>query len=429
MARHAGVYIIHTTKTQVPLNRVPMASVEFSHERASTRDLPTETFMFDYILNYGEALPTWIKPGTRIAVAARTNGRVLFLGRLEQPGVTPIRPGRARVRIRAVSDLNSWGNQTINKRVNTGKALVHTPAHFKTNIPASLNAIDPTQAAPTLELGPETITAEYVQSGSYWSEGVTMADLIKRAGNSFLQPYVGVKTGTWHSDIRTLNYTVTTGADPLIYPSESHTLDEGNVVLSGEWRLESSELVNTVDLGMFKGAVNIGDANPDARKASSIDYGFQRRVIASVNDIGTREIQVPTFWTGGQYFSGQNPEDALTQLQKEIAAPQYVTEQPIPSPTVITLADVAPATLAGMKAGAIVSMAQNHPYRGLGKRHIEATVLSVLAKPNVTNSKSDSWTADITIAAQPNMNGDGAAPYFKDAHFRWNDYPVNWYTI
>ena len=65
--------------------------------------------MFDYILNYGEALPTWIKPGTRIAVAARTNGRVLFLGRLEQPGVTPIRPGRARVRIRAVSDLNAWG--------------------------------------------------------------------------------------------------------------------------------------------------------------------------------------------------------------------------------------------------------------------------------------------------------------------------------
>ena len=34
MARHAGVYIIHTTTTQVPLNRIPMASVEFSHERA-----------------------------------------------------------------------------------------------------------------------------------------------------------------------------------------------------------------------------------------------------------------------------------------------------------------------------------------------------------------------------------------------------------
>ena len=122
-----------------------------------------------------------------------------------------------------------------------------------------------TRISLTLELGPETITAEYVQSGSYWSEGVTMADLIKRAGNSFLQPYVGVKAGTWYSDIRTLNYTVTTGADPLIYPSESHTLDEGNVGLSGEWRLESSELVNTVDLGVFKGAVNIWRSSTPTR--------------------------------------------------------------------------------------------------------------------------------------------------------------------
>ena len=422
MAGHAGVNIYHTETSVIPLNRIPMSSVEYAHERDSTRDIPRESFLFDYILNYGEQMPTWAKPGRRIGVVSRVNGRVLFLGRLEIPGITPIGRGRSRMRVRAVSDLDRWADRIINER-STG-ASMGTPSSNKSAFQSWLNGRDTAQTAPRLTSASTTITASTVaQSGVYWAEGATLRELIARFGYSNRQPFIGVKSPTWTSRIDTLYYTVTTGTTPLI-TSDTVPLSEGKVELSGEWRFDDREIVNQVDVGEFKTATNIN--TPESSK-SEITFGKHPRVVSSsVLEMGARSIEAPTYWTWAAWTSRQGWEDGWNQLAAEIADAAILTEVPPISPAEITLSDISPGQLGMLKAGCTLTMAGNHPYKAIGNRYLKATILTVKAKPNLTNRKTDSWTATLTVAAQPNRDGGGGLGSFEGHKFRWRDYTTDW---
>lgn len=422
MAKHAGVNIYHTETSVIPLNRIPFESVEFSHSRESTREIPSETFLFDYILNYGETLPSWARPGRRIGVVSRVNGGVMFLGRLEIPGITPIGRGRSRVRLRAVSDLDRWAERVINER-STGTTFA-APSSVKSAFQSWLNARDSATTAPRLTSASTTITATVAgQSGVYWGEGASMSELIKRFGYSNRQPFIGVKTPMWTSRIDTLYYTVTTGTTPLI-TSDTVSLSENNIEVSGEWRYNDSEIVNHVDVGEFSTAVNIG--TEDGKK-SAVDFGKHDRIVASsVLEMGARKVEAPTYWTSAAWSSSQGWEDMWAQLSAEIADAAVITEVPPISPMEITLNNVPPGTLAKLKAGCTVTMEGNHPYKAIGNSYLQATILTVKAKPNPTNRKTDSWTATLTVAAQPNRDGDGGLGSFEGHKFRWRDYTTDW---
>lgn len=419
--------VIDTSRSgqRVDLSHVVSSSFSIEMTRDNTFSIPSLVLQFDYALGIGDITPLWAEAGTKIRVWDWNTNKVLFLGRLEIPGVTMQKRGRATMRVRAVSDLDNWAKIVRNRRSQSGMGVVTTGSAARTYWLAFLNDFDSGDSI-TVSGGNVPTSSTYYQSGTYWAEGATYGDLLARFGYSFKAPHLNTYfSGSGLSSIENTSYQVMKSGSPYVGSdgNDYFGITTNNALISGEWRATYGQFYNSADIGYFQGAINIGSRTQNSRE-SSVRHGNIREYTSAVGNYGRREIQMPTFWQDALSSDGSTNPSNWDALETELArAVIDSVPKTILLPDEITVDRVPAEKLTYFLPGGRLCFYGRIEGNAVDIGAIFGSAISFTATPHPTIDN----TFRVKVSMVPfNETAWGGDTVWNEMYLRWVDYDNSW---